>query len=583
LAQGPESALARKLPRHMSARDRRQDGEMTGLLELPLCDAESGEDADGRAASSSTASSDSEAGPRVAERLAYGVLDIVASVAFWYVLLFLYIPLTWFYCCLGVLVLAMVAYRIYRAHVSPVQTGVEIPYTCGFTANKGKELFLVATIHISPRAPRDVEAVINSTKPDIAMIELDEERLDRMRDDEVEQPQEPKLEDLQPIRINTGRESMTVHAQRALWNAERSGETISGQVVYDEDNAYGLSPHDDEVKGCLALVQRGSPAGEFAPFALKAHRAASSGAGAVLVINQEARLPVNRIGGGSMMGDLKVAFHTCSCGFPPIPVLLLPQEDGNKLRELCDGDSQAGKPSAEFEILADSYPRRTLRRRLCQAIALMGTGIGILYGIIQCCSVEVGAEFLAAEIAATARGISCVCIDVDLNRFWSRLGSALLPTPCNLGRSLLAWLAFPRVFFRILFPARGSVDVLGSMVLHAASFPLRTWAAFILAGFCASTVTSKILELIGSGAERAGEETGVVKEEDRDAVQAWIMLGIEMYMLPQIYDAVAASRDEAMYQSIVAKAERHNSKRMVVVVGAGHANGILERTRTRGL
>lgn len=163
------------------------------------------------------------------------------------------------------------------------------------------------------------------------------------------------------------------------------------------------------------------------------------------------------------------------------------------------------------------------------------------------------------------------------------MGSALLPTPCNLGRSLLAWMAFPRVFFRVLFPARGSIDVVGSMVLHVLSFPLRTWVAFFLAGFCASSVTSKILELAGSGAERTAETTGVVKEEDRDAVQAWIMLGIELYMMPRIYDAVAASRDEAMYQSIVAKCHEHGWKRMVVVVGAGHANGILERTRTRGL
>lgn len=296
-------------------------------------------------------------------------------------------------------------------------------------------------------------------------------------------------------------------------------------------------------------------------------------------------MPPNRIGTGTIVGDLKVAYHTCSCGFPPIPVLLMPHEDGERLRDLCQllEDSPNGVAHAQFQVLPDNYPRRTLRRRLCQAIALNLSGIGILYGIIQCFSVEVGAEFLAAEIAATDRGIPCMCIDVDLNRFWSRLGSALLPTPCNLAQSLLAWLAFPRVFFRVLFPARGSVDVVGSAVLHAASFPFRTWFAFILAGFCASFVTHQILSLCGYGAEQAAEATGTIKAKDRDIAQEWIIFAIEMYMLPRIYDAVAASRDEVMYQSIVAKSREKSAQRIVVVVGAAHANGILERARTRGL
>lgn len=42
-------------------------------------------------------------------------------------------------------------------------------------------------MHISPRAPKDVWKVIRATKPTVAMIELDEERLNRMR----QAPQEP--------------------------------------------------------------------------------------------------------------------------------------------------------------------------------------------------------------------------------------------------------------------------------------------------------------------------------------------------------------------------------------------------------
>ncbi|CAK0830850.1 unnamed protein product, partial [Prorocentrum cordatum] len=53
------------------------------------------------------------------------------------------------------------------------------------------------------------------------------------------------------------------------------------------------------------------------------------------------------------------------------------------------------------------------------------------------------------------------------------------------------------------FPPRGNVDVIGSMVLHGASFSLMTWVAFILAGFCASLVTNSLLQLLGMGAEKA--------------------------------------------------------------------------------
>jgi len=167
--------------------------------------------------------------------------------------------------------------------------------------------------------------------------------------------------------------------------------------------------------------------------------------------------------------------------------------------------------------------------------------------------------------------------------FWSRLGFALLPTPCNLVKSALAWLAFPRVCFQFLFPSREAVDVFGGMFLHGASFPLKTWVAFGLAGMCASFVTNHILMLIGSGAELGAEESGVVHKEDREQAQVWIMLAIELYMLPQIYDAVAASRDEAMYRAIVTQCRQFGARRMVVVVGAGHANGILQRVRASGL
>jgi len=558
--------------------------ETQELLDVPLR---------GGGSSTSNSDSDTEGLSRKEEpcglwRVAYFLMDVVASVLFWYVLLFVYIPDNAVYTSLVVLAVSMLLWRLYRAYAMPSEGGDEVPYTCGVvTTPCGKEMFLVATIHISPRAPKDVELVIDKTRPDVAMIELDDERLDRMRDrpEPAEQGNgvpRPKLEDLQPIRITKwGSEPFTIHAQRALWNAEWTDKRIQGDIVFDECNSYGLTAGSDELQGSIALMQRGSPNGEFAPFALKAHNAYAGGAEAVFIINNSNSLPLNRVGGGSVTGDLQVALKTCNCGFPPIPLLLLPQTEGEKLRDFCRQSGSA--TSGDLQILADNYPRRTLRLRLCQACALMFSGIGILYGVIQCFSVEVGAEFLAAEEAATARGIPCTCIDVDLNRFWSRLGMTVLPTPCNLLNSLWAWLAFPRVAFQVLFPPRDNIDVVGGMFLHGASFPLKTWIAFLFAGFCASTVTNKILELLGYGATKAAESSGAIKPEDANVVQAYIMLLVEMYMLPQIYDAVAASRDEAMYQSIVTKSRKMKARRMVVVVGAGHANGILQRARNFGL
>jgi len=588
-----------------------EDGE-AGEMELPLRGDNNNND-NGAQASSSNAPASAGTQARAAvppaaddgwfSRPGQMACDLVASIVFWYILLF--VPVDQFNIGACVTLVLMVLYRAWRVYgrsasssseggyqQSEEQLNAKVPYTCGAVVAGGRELFLVSTLHISPRAPKDVEAVIESTSPDVVMIELDEERLDRMRRVETtKETRSPRQEDLQLLKVSdpSQQDPITMYAQRALWNAEWAGQEISGEIVFDETDEFGLSSNKcEDLKGCIALVQRGGAEGQFAPFALKAHVAARAGAEAVLVMNQVGELPANRVGGGTLTGDLRTALTTCSCGFPPVPLLLLPHEDGTRLQEQIARGIESGlaRPRASFRVLDDSYPRRTLRRRLCQGCALIFSGIGVLYGVIQCFSVEVGGEFLAAEMAATAARIPCVCIDVDLDRFWSRLGSAVLPTPSNLAQAMLAWLALPRVLFRLLFPPQGNIDVPGGMVLHAWSFPLRMWVAFILAGFCASFITTNILKLFTSGAETAAESSGAVHpetQEDREDIQAYIMLGIEMYMMPRVYEAVAASRDEAMYQSIVAKCKDHDSRRMVVVVGAGHANGILEKVRSRGL
>merc|ERR1712060_514335 len=190
---------------------------------------------------------------------------------------------------------------------------------------------------------------------------------------------------------------------------------------------------------------------------------------------------------------------------------------------------------------------------------------------------------MVADTVALMRRIPCVCIDVDINRLCSRIGAALFPSPCNLGRVLLSWLALPRLLCCSLFPPRDNLDVIGSMVLHIRTFKRRTWFAFILAAVSAGCFVGLILMLVSEGAAGAAEGAGIVPAEDRSNVQAYFMLALEFYMFPCVYEAVAASRDEAMYKAIVAKTRAHGARRFVAVVGAAHANGILQRVRSRGL
>lgn len=518
------------------------------------------------------------------------LVDLPLSVIFWYWFFFMSFTERQFYTGLAVTAALMCTWRLFLAYglsrSSAAGPQRSVPYTCGTAVVGGKELVLVATLHISPRSPRDVQAVVASMQPDVVMIELDEERLERMRAPlPSERSSEPSQEDLQPIAlISPGSQRDTIHAQRAIWNAEWRGETLRGPVVFDEGNPYGIGPPTVGISGKMVLLERGGCTTHIATYASKSHRLSRAGAQALLCINTDSSpaLPRHRIGGVPISSDFRIAFDALSCGFPPLPVLLLSHKDGELVRQAVQ-EGTAGSVLVEMSVRDDKYPRRTLRRRLCQNFALMFSGIGILYGVIQCFRVEVGGEFLAAEIAANAARIPCVCVDVDLNRFWSRLGSALVPTPCNLFEAFMAWMAFPRIFFSVLFPARASVDVMGSMVLHALALPLRTWVAFVVAGFTASFVTTNVLTLFTRGATEAAVSTGVVEPQQQDDTQIYIMLALELYMLPRIYDAVAASRDEAMYRKIVQKARHHVARRIVVVVGAGHANGILQRVCELGL
>eukprot|EP00927_Polykrikos_kofoidii_P006915 TRINITY_DN12814_c0_g5_i1.p1 TRINITY_DN12814_c0_g5~~TRINITY_DN12814_c0_g5_i1.p1 ORF type:complete len:556 (-),score=91.42 TRINITY_DN12814_c0_g5_i1:97-1764(-) len=517
------------------------------------------------------------------------VLDLLASIAFWFVLLFVvFTDLVW-YSLLATFVVCLVLWRVWSWLVRERDESrrTKVPYTTAVVQKNGRELFLVATLHIAPRAPKDVESVIEITNPDVVMIELDEDRLDRMRDEEIWKNKEPSVEDLQPVRIleRGVDDPITIYGQRALWNGEWAGQELYEELVFDESNPHGMSDPSRDYAGRICLVHRGSPEGEFAPFALKAHKVAKAGASGMLVVNKEGALPHGRITSGSLINELRLWTKTCRCGFPPVPVILIPHEDGNRLCEKLKKEGD-GAASVQIDIRTDSQARTTLRKRLCQTSALIFSGIGILYGVIQLFSVEVGGEFLAADLVAASKRIPCLCIDVDLDTFWTRIGWALVPTPINLGKAVLAWLALPRILFFAFFPPKGNVDMPGCILLSLWSLHIRTWIAFILAGFAASFVTSHVLLFFTSGAEQMVEKSGAIDvktDEDRDVLQSYFLLALQVYIMPRMYDAVAASRDEVMYRTMVSKAQDSNAHTMVVVVGAAHSNGILQRVSARGL
>jgi len=211
------------------------------------------------------------------------------------------------------------------------------------------------------------------------------------------------------------------------------------------------------------------------------------------------------------------------------------------------------------------------------------SGVGILYGTMRFLSVKVGAEFLKAEDVSGEHGIPCFCVDVDMNRLCNRLAHSLCPTPRNLCHILCFWFAFPRFLFSTVFPPRDNVDVPGSMVLHMMSLSWKTCAAFAFAIMCANMVLLLVLETSITVTEEGAEAAGAVLHKYRDTAQGWINILLKLYLFPQLYDAVAVSRDEAMYRGIVATGQENKARRMVVVVGAAHANGILRRARTHGL
>ncbi|CAL1139502.1 unnamed protein product [Cladocopium goreaui] len=359
----------------------------------------------------------------------YGISSLPSSQVLWIVL--------------SVLLVLMVLWRVLHLQSAKI---AEIPYTCGYASANGKDVYIVSTLHISPRSERDVIAAIAAVHPDVVMIELDEERLEFMRGPS----QRPVLQQFQ-YTVENGTDSsdaVPLVTQRAYWNGEFAGDQISGPIVLHSSGSSRFSP---SVSGCIVLVE--DPG--LAPLAQLAFAAAKEEARALLCAAHTARaglsgqqLPAGRLGNESLLTDLRVATRARNMGYPPIPVLMMSQNSSQQLMAKL----QTATVQGSFQVLPDDFPRRTLRRRICQEMAFALSGIWLLYGVMECFQVDAGDEFLAAEREAQRRQLPCLCIDLDMDRLCSRFAAAAIPYPQNLLASLRAWLSVPRHALRICFP-----------------------------------------------------------------------------------------------------------------------------------
>lgn len=341
--------------------------------------------------------------------------DLCAFLLLWY-LVQCSIRLTWMQ-ALALLVVVILVGSLWRFHRARLRFRNDLfaglPYPCGAIAVDKRELVIVATVHISPRATKDVETVLcNCGSFDVVMIELDEERLEQMRFAEA------KTKDLQPMTVTTGdgREPLELFAQRATWNNCWKGKTISGPIIFNTNDPHGAAltqKHSAQNHGLasneigtssdahLALVKASGPNGQVIPATQKVYNAWRTGAQALVVISGRERLPSRPVGEEDMWQDLKVAMRTHNFGYPQIPVLVLPHTAGMKLHEACltGQDEVHGK----FEVLGHDHPWRTFRRRVGLECAFALSGVSILYGVVDCLGGESGTEFIKAEAIATEK------------------------------------------------------------------------------------------------------------------------------------------------------------------------------------
>lgn len=498
----------------------------------------------------------------------------------------------WFLIPLAI-VLSLISWRVFRYYRAKKLAPVDgLPCCCvPVVVPDGPTIYMVGTMHVSPGSPVDVKNICRKVAPDCILIELDQERWDKMQDDGKK---ELETEELHTIVTGTRK---TIQAIPAEWNSCHEGKEYHGELIFDEslsDRASSLFV-GKSFEGKIALVRRGG-----FPFALKTACAAKAGALALFCIDvapepesiEESKgfqypflwLPV-----GNILHQMRHAWRMGSCALPPVPCFLVNYSDGEELLRAMRHD----KVQTNFFVRhrPDMVPH-TLLRNLCQLCVIISSGVGILYGLIRCAGIEVGGEFLAANAEAKRLKKPFVLVDVSMDDLGGALRRALVPWPRNLFAAVRLWMALPRWIVRnVWFPASNMIDICGVMLWLLCRFKLRTWLAFIVSGFAAATVASFVLTVPGKAVSAGMVAAG--HEASANDVEKLFPIALQLYLLPRIFEGLVNQRDEAMFQSITAEIRRRSecyvkgevdgpAQSFVVVVGAAHVNGILSRMYQQG-
>jgi len=440
-------------------------------------------------------------------------------------------------------------------------------FVCRKVELGGKSVYFVGTMHISPGSVRDVKRITTEVEPHVIMIELDYDRLEGMKEEKNPKPINQRL--FTAFKDDDDVEVMGVHAD---WNAAVDKRDYMGKLQMCDDGFTSLQnrilvlPYKrmNVVNAMRNAQERGASAVFFSD----------------LGKNGDAKQPSELL--MSSGGLLKRTARCCVTRHstpPNIPGFLVPAQ---YLAEDQQGKQIEGTVNAELVPLQSS-----LGRTICRGTIMLLSGISVLYGIIRLAGVEVGGEFLISDKIAREKNIPLVTIDMSITRLGRRLGQQLLPRPRNIWYIITAWLAFPRIFLSWLcLPMTHKVDLFLSMAWGFGRFRIRTWAAFLIAILISTSIIVGVFFSISEAAKVSVEKAGGNSPESKEyaeLIALLIPLSIQAYLYPAVYQALLESRNEQMYRGLVAQIRnRPKATKFMVVIGAAHANGMIERCYDRG-
>eukprot|EP00397_Hematodinium_sp_SG-2012_P023138 GEMP01024020.1.p1 GENE.GEMP01024020.1~~GEMP01024020.1.p1 ORF type:complete len:727 (+),score=124.97 GEMP01024020.1:172-2352(+) len=434
----------------------------------------------------------------------------------------------------------------------------------------GKQVYFVGTMHVSPGSAKDVVKVIDEVDPDVVMIELDYDRLTAMKESE-----DPKPCDQFVFKKPDGTTVRGIHTD---WNANLNKHEIEGTLTFEnsEDLTGKILVAPYIKSGHANFVYSAQKRGAMAVFFLDLQSGAP-GTGTAE--------PSETLVGTSGFFSLWKFFCATGRNNPPeIPCYLVPSRHFDLM--LDEG------VVINFTVYAGNISSPSTCCQSClRTTCMMGTGVGVMYGLIRMAGCKVGQEFIIADRLAHERGKVLATIDMGVGRLGHQLLQRLIPYPSNLWYMLTAWAAVPRTLFTWIFlPQMHKLDLALNMIWGFARFKLRTWVAFILGAGIASLIMYGIIKLVQvaiiSGVEASATAAGS-SQQFAKSVSEWVgiglVLGLIMYAFPVIYKGLLDSRDEQMYRGAVAQIRlRPNASKFVIVIGAAHTNGMIRRMYQRG-